>query len=325
MIRKIIIPTWQGHFLNAFSLVKSYENNVLDREKITLCFVTSNEEETRSLEKIIGSKYEIHDILSLIKKTNLNYTGDLYKETAVISNKHPYQAIKKLFALKTVEYDQALLMDCEANFIKKIKIGDLFDEYFSNPFVFYSKITNSLRNINDSSIRVIDPDNKVLQEEKNYWCFEYHGWFVEKNIFNSFFSHIEEVWKKDVLSVTKSPPTEFFEIISYYWFIKKFTDKNYKFISIEDSVTSIMKKYELFLNRFSNRHCGIIEFMMRALDEEIYEDLKTFIIKNNLKITRIENNFNLEIVKKIIRETDISIIACSEDYTKHSNILEFVK
>lgn len=315
MIRKIIIPTWEGHFLNAFSLVKSYKKNVLDKEKVTLCFITSDHEETKKLKNIVGCEYEIVDLLTLIKKNNTNNIDNLFKETAIISGKHPYQAIKKIFALKEIVYDEALLMDCEANFIKKQYLNNIFDDYFTNPFVYYSNITDSLKQINNSSIKIIDPELKYIKEDINHWCFEYHGWFIKKNIYNNFIDHIQNVWQKDILNVIKYPPMEFFEIISYYWYIKNIAKINYNFISIENSIKNNMVNDQVFLNKFSTRHCGIIEFIMRALDKETYSDIKNFISNNKLKFARIENSFDLNLVNKIINETEISIIACSQDYT----------
>ena len=129
--RCIIVPTWTGHFDQAVVLEDSYLKNT--DKTARLVFVCSDAEETNQLKKILTGDSNVYftDLEALIKKVDGTDVKP-YPKCAIISNKHPYQGIKKAYALSGIEYNQALLMDCEAKFLKSCSLNELFDDYFSD-------------------------------------------------------------------------------------------------------------------------------------------------------------------------------------------------
>lgn len=313
MIRKIIIPTWIGHFNNAKILAKSYEKYVIDKDKISLCFITSNNNESKLLREMIGENFEILDLQTLLLMANYKDGENLFKETAIISGKHPYQAIKKTVSLWLVDYDQCLLMDSEGCFIKETNLSELFDEYFENPFVFYSSLSNhkisNLHTITKNSIRVIGHDDNY-KDEFDMWCFEYQGWFIDKKLFLSFINHVQSLHGKNIIEVMKDPPTEFFEVISYYFFLRR-QNNNYRFLSCE---TEMKKTLQDDISSFFHTQNGMImiEFLLRGANENNFENICNFINKNNIKMLRIEPDFNIPLCERIIKKTNTSLLVCSE-------------
>ena len=236
--RCIIVPTWKGHFAQAVVLEDSYLKNT--DKAARLVFVCSDAEETRQLKKILSGDNNVHftDLEALIKNVD-GLDVKPYPKCARISNKHPYQGIKKAYALTGVEYKQALLMDCEAKFLKDCSLNELFDEYFSQKVVWYSGLVPNLRSINEAALISLPKEFRNNFTE-NSWLFEYQGWFFEKSLW---LDTVNEFKKNNstILNNFMSPPREVFEVVAYYQYLRKKCPE-YKFLSIEKEVRSFFTK-----------------------------------------------------------------------------------
>ena len=323
MIRKIIIPTWRGHFRNCAMLAESFNKYVHDKDTISLCFVASDEIETNELKSIIGGEFEITNLKTLM--LDAGYTGgnDICS-TKTINQKHPYQAIKKYVALWMIKYDQCLLMDSDSVFIKPTNLGDIFDEYFDDPFVFYSSIASMCRfnsnigqlisGITENSIDIIghNKDEELSIEEHGLWFFEYYGWFVDKKIFNSFVTHIENIHGKHPIDVMKYANNEFFEIIGYYFYIRRM-GCGHRFLDFEKELEKFVGSN---INNFYHTPSHMVgcEFLLYGVTEETSEAVCAFINHYKLRLLRLQNNFpRLSLSRSIAYKTNTNILASCTD------------
>ena len=78
--------------------------------------------ERSELKAFLGENpVQITDLETLFAQVEGPHPEKLYPKYAIVSGKHPYQGIKKMYALLALEYDQCLVMDSEAKFVKYIK------------------------------------------------------------------------------------------------------------------------------------------------------------------------------------------------------------
>lgn len=338
MKRIFLIPTWHGHFSKNIVFLKS----CIDFEiKIPIKFVVSDETEKINLTNLIKEldnceilNFEIVEIEKIIKKYKPEITLSdiedlklLHKKVPNIWNsKHPYQAIKKIYALRYFEYDQALLLDSECAFIKQTDVNELFDEYFENPKIFYTpheKVHQNLRFFTDAShkcLRWMDVDESI----KNMWVFENLYWMIDKTIFDDMICDIESNLKNDIYTEFSTNAGEIFDMIVYYAYIfinnKKY---NYKFLNYYDIMKEYMGlEFDNYISGKNHRLGGFLEFMFENLNEKSYEFLFKFI--ENYKIRFCRPDFcDINLYKKAVQNSKyLNLILCSENSPEIINFLK---
>ena len=316
--RCIIVPTWRGHFNQAIVLEESYIKNT--DKSARLVFVCSDKEETEELRKILSGNENVYftDLEYLIKKVD-GVDVKPYPQCAKISGKHPYQGIKKAYALTGIEYSQALLMDCEAKFLKSCLLDDLFDEYFNQKTIWYSNLVPNLRSVNEAALISL-PKEFRNNLTANAWLFEYQGWFFEKQLWLDAVNEIKKS-HSTILKNFMSPPREVFEIVAYYQFLHSRCSE-YRFLNIEEEIKKFFtkEKAESFLGKFNNRHCGILEFFFRGSSPDNVNDMIKFINHHKIRFARIEpvepsgysSTGDYALAWKIFNESNLCVLTCSE-------------
>jgi len=297
MKRVFIIPTWEGHFSKNITFLKScIKFNINTPVKI----VVSNEDEKLNLESLISEiplyeklDLEIVDIETIISKfkpeiklSDIEELKLIHQRVPTIFNsKHPYQAIKKLYALRYFDYDNALLLDSESAFVKETNMDELFDEYFSNPQIFYTPHDK----INPNLMMFTNASQKCLRwtdvgDVKNMWVFDNMYWMVDKSIFDDMLNDIESNLGVDIYTEFVNNPNEIFEMITYYSYIHINNEKyGYRFVNYYDTIKDYLKEFfDDYINEKSNRVGGAMEFMFSAVGEKNFDAIFKFI--NDYKV-----------------------------------------
>jgi hypothetical protein len=298
-LNKVIVSTYEPHFKFANMLAKSFERNVTGGG---LSFYVTNSDEKNKLRNIIGTEHEIFSFQDVCPKFD-----------SIRKSLQPYQAIKKAYALEYTDYDHAFLMDSDGFFHKPLDLNVMFQEHNKNPRVFYSNLDprtdHPLIHINSNSLGLIDPTLSNFGHRSHHWCFEYQGWFVEKTSYLLMLNEIESKYNRNYIEVMNQTPV-FFEIISYFWFMERY---GHQYVNIEESLQQHLgSKYDSFIAGFYPKTHGILETLLKGLNDTNYQEIKNFIDYNNIEVVRIQDDYNVDLCLKLIKESSIKITACSE-------------
>lgn len=337
MKRAFIIPTWEGHFDKNITFLKScIDYNIITPIKI----VVSNESEKISLQSMVENidcyenlDLEIIEIEKVINKFNpgikLSDIEDLklihLRAPNIFHPKHPYQAIKKIYALRYFDYDQAMLLDSECAFVKPTNADELFDEYFENPQIFYTPHENlhpNLRIFTNASQQCLRWANVELV--KDMWVFENLYWMVDKNIFNDMLNDIESNLGVDIYTEFVNNPGEIFDMIVYYSYIYINNERyNYQFVNFYTTIKKYLENSfdNYFLNK-SRRLGGALEFMFENVNKDNFKAIVDFI--NDYKIRFCRPDFcDLLLYKSAVKNSSyLNMILASE---KSTQLIDFLK
>jgi len=334
MKRLIVIPTWSGHFSHNRMFLENYKKYDVT---VPVKFIVSDEHEKIELEKLIedlreGLDVEIVQILTILKKYFENIDIDsienikkIYlRNSNITSYKHPYQAIKKIYSLRYFEYDQALLLDSESCLSKSTDVDTLFDEYFSDPYIFYSshyEINVGLRKFTNASQTCLRNEN--LSVVRDMWFFENFYWMIDKKIVEEFFIVTEKKLGRTIFEEFIDNPGEIFEVISYYSFIfLNNSSYNYRILNFPKIISSYLKENtDLYMRGKSHRLAGFLEFLFENVNRENYSQVLKFIDDYKIRFARPES-CDMSMYKKALKETEyLNLIVASESLPQ---ILKFV-
>ncbi|MFR1672400.1 MAG: hypothetical protein ACLSWI_05585 [Candidatus Gastranaerophilaceae bacterium] len=245
--RALLIPTFKGHFTHIIDLIKSMNTFILDKECIDIVFILSSPNEKIEFDELIlplkkGLNIHTYDIETILSDCGKNYTSEqLLKDLGRVS----YQTVKKLYPIHYLNYQQVLVFDSESIFLKKTNVNKMFDDYFKNPYIFYS--TNSEEEPNVISIAP-STNNSAYErifelyntEPDNMWCFEAFHWFYDKNIIDEIFEYFNNNLLERMLEIGYRYEVEYekvlFESFIYYLYIYKITKNNYRLINVRDEI-----------------------------------------------------------------------------------------
>jgi len=303
MIRIFIIPTWIGHFDKNLNFLQTCQKYSI---KIPIKFVVSNWEEELELQSRIGLSglgstldIQIISIDRVIQKFKPEITiGEIENIKTSINRfpyiwnpKHPYQGIKKIYALRYFEYDQAMLLDSECAFIKETDMEELFDEYFTSPYVFFTphnQLHPNLRIFTNAAQKCLRWSD--LSKAKDNWFFENLYWMVDKKIVVDMFETIEKEVGTDLYTEYTTNAGEIFEIITYYTYIYINNVKyRYNFLDFFEIIQRYLgDKYTEYTLPKSQRLGGFLEFMLENIDTTTYGSILRFIEDYRIRFCRPE-------------------------------------
>ena len=249
----IVIPTFQAHLGYVESFLKTYNSFVLDKEYIDICIILGTKEEQLAFNTIVQNltNYESLNIKTYcFDEILLNYNIQLSSANLLNKlGKFSYQTIKKLYAVHYLQYPKSLIIDSESLIVKKTKMKKLFDDYFANPYVFYSNISYKEKYFKKFL------DYKVLRNTcdfwgikfNNLWFFEAFHWFYDIKIINDIFNSCNNnLYNKiEQLIANKQDEREkaIFDCTIYYLFIYINNDKyKYQFVNILDEYKKLLSK-----------------------------------------------------------------------------------
>jgi len=315
--RGIILPTHRGHFPAVIQFLKSYHRYNVDVAPIPVHVITSDEDETYALSKLVpkGIPVAITSIRSLLADYGLPNAQAKSFSIKDFANKYSYQSIKKIVGVIVSGFEQSLVLDSECLLLRPTSLDSMFERYFSSPFLFHSPINHPfLDRINRASASVIgvaDPD--VLSR----WFFEYQGWFFERKAVNAFRQHVECVHGQDLFDVLVATP-DVFETISYNLFLythqKRFAA--YRFLPVEEVIqASLGNRSESYLCSYTGAH-GVIEHLLAGLTAENLEGLRHVVERFSLAMFRWEKSSyeHYWLVRRLLADCPtLTMLVCSEN------------
>jgi len=156
----VIVPSFNGHLDEFRRMITSYCNNVMDAHEVTVYAIV---EEAVMPEFQLLSNHCHHLNLEVVNfKALLGRVGHAETDEAALIGKVgmvTYQTFKKLYSLFDLEYDVAVVLDSESQFIRPMHLKLEIAEFLNKPFVLtfpISKPENGLQTLS------LDVSNQIL-------------------------------------------------------------------------------------------------------------------------------------------------------------------
>lgn len=353
MKRGIITPTFEPHFKFVLKYLDSAEKYITDPENITFYFTVSEGDVEKLSKLLVNYKNKLNiKVLcfdELLRKHNVPY-GD--KKLLLKYGKFSYQTLKKFYTMLESDCDQMLVLDSESMFINKTNINQMFDNFFSSPFItvcnldllskvgfFKSKVMENISIILDSGTeKSIDEKNSAYKKVELYnsnqssltdiWFLENFVWFYDKSILTKMFevlgnpfSIIDNLY---INSPVENREQGCFEICLYQGFIYKYNEEfNYEIIHTEELIndtfkdhTKLYQKYEKDYYSLWGGEFGFIEMAMALLTDKNYSLFAQSFKKYKFNIIRCDftNLNNYKAQKLFLDILSPNILAASQNH-----------
>ncbi|CAA9362241.1 MAG: hypothetical protein AVDCRST_MAG68-4540 [uncultured Gemmatimonadetes bacterium] len=321
MKRIVITPTFRPHFPFNREFLQSYGQNAADAHEVAVHFVVSRGElaELRALlEEFPALDVHAHAVEDLLQAAGYEAEAiELLREVG----KFAFQALKKLYALKVLPYDQALVLDSESLVLKPTRMGEVFDEYFADPTILYSELGHRAEGWFGSLSDLVTQNAAKLLDEPypDMYLLEYYGWFYDKRIVEDMFAAIPQ----ELLPAVRGRlgrDKHLFECILYYYFI--YTNRSrygYRFVSVNELLREYLgaEGYEEYIRNFKGHWeaVGIFEYVSKEVSERNLPDILRLFREKNLRFYRSEIlNRNERAQDALIEQSPITFLVSSENY-----------
>jgi len=322
MDRIIITPTFRPHFPFNRDFLASYAENASDASEVPIHFVVSRAELADLREMIddfpsvTAHAHAIEDILAAA-----GYEVEAAELLGSVG-KFAFQCLKKLYALKGLSYDQALILDSEALLLKPTRVADAFDEYYADPYVFYSDLNH--RNarwygelgdvVNTNAAKLLGVPYPKMH------LLEYYGWFYDKRLVTGMF----EALPADLLTAVRKLGRDkhIFECVLYYTYLFNNQDRHdHRFVSVNDLLKEYLGEsgYAEYIKNFTGHweQVGIFEFVSKEVTERNLPDLLRLFDEKRLRFYRSELvNHNERVQEALIADSPITFLVSSENYRR---------
>lgn len=333
--RVLIVPSYELHFTYARELMKSFVKNV-DDKKVYMYFILSNEKEKESFEKnLCDDRCKCLNIEWILAQYGMHYKSN---ELLSMLGRYSYQTIKKLYALRFIDYDQALVLDSESLFVKRANIDDMFDTYFSNPYVFYSEMPQNEHYHDWLDYKTSVNCAMLLKYEmKNEWYLEGFHWFYEKRIVKDLFTHFNDGLLKymmDFCQDKEGKDKAIFECVLYYTFIKNSKHNyGYRYINSKTELKSFLgeRTFRRLERKMNKSILPFLPFTIHAIEYAQVRDIKkfaSFYKDYGLTLARVgcaAHPIKPKVMKRIINDFDLDIIVSTEEINRIYSSIDFEK
>ena len=321
----ILTPTFVGHFQYLHNYLKSFRQNVTDKDKCVIFFII-NKDENGKLQKITSAYKDIDirilHLEDILQKYNINLSPE---ELLIKYGKFSFQAIKKFYGMLYLkQYQRFLVLDTESIWLNKTCMCDMFHKFFDeNPFIIYSNISKRLA-VSPSNKRVSEDINYIFGSQCDKWFVEQYVRFWDVNIlqdlfdrYGSCFEIVDKIYKKE----NNTPPQiGLFESVLYDQFVYENNQKyNYRLIDLDQACENSLSADVLFRYRKNmaaiwKGSCGLLESSSVLFDKDNYQGFARVFAKNNLNIIRIETEMQNYIwQKKFLEIVKPNILTCSQE------------
>jgi FkbM family methyltransferase len=321
----IVIPTHVGHLEQVELFLKTYNKYSFDKEVIEINLIISENEKnifTPLKNKISNNvKLEIISLKEVIYKVEKIIIDDtkLLKEIG----KFNFQALKKIYGAIFADADTILILDSEALIIRDICFSEIFDNYTSKPFVFYSPYFG-MKFQEDVTYLISD----ILNVKKeNKWFLETQYWFFQGDILKSLKEHVNRITGESIFTLfCKNKPI--FPEIFYYLFAFNFHNNRFKFINTEDLVRDFLP-FEEYLKYKSAMGENTFEYFSWGLNNSNYNYFSKILDKYQIQFFKYDDRYqikdNYEAQKALINENEnIKLIPCrvvSKEFYINENLV----
>ncbi|EKN6367541.1 TPA: hypothetical protein ACHYPN_003350 [Yersinia enterocolitica] len=314
----LITPTYRGHF----DFIKKYLsslNKFSKGEKIPI-YLTVEEDDVFDLEEI-ASNYKNIDVRVLSFEMILS-RFDIRKSTSQlleIMGRFSYQTLKKLYTILYINESKSLIVDSESMMIRDYELSKLFDEYFRNPFISYSKLSERKFNATFTK-NVIQNSNFLLKEDDDAFFLENFIWFYDKKIVKDLCDFIGTPYEM-VMLLEKNKKTNLFEIQIYHHFIYANKEKyGYKSINVTHELKNALSKegFDSYMKKFYGLYkgnCGILERVGSCVSKENINDLSDLFHKLKFNIIRSEYSSGMKYHSLLIRKINPVMLCASQEHS----------
>jgi len=322
MKRSIITPTFRPHFPFNRDWLASLDANAEDLDEVDVHLIVTRSE-LADMRALLAEwprvRAQAHAFEDLLAESGYDVDAtDLLREVG----KFAFQCLKKLFALKHLDYDQALIIDSESLLLKPVRLGDAFDDYFSDPYVCYSTLEHRNQNWHGHLGDTVNRNGGKLLglPSPKMHLLEYYGWFYDKRIVGEMFAALPT----DLLAAVRrlGQDKSIFECVLYYTFIFNMDGRfGYRFDSVNDLLRDYLgvAGYEAYLADFSGpwEQVGIFEFVSKEVSESNLEQLTRLFNDRAFRFYRSEIvNRNERVQEQLIEATPICFLVSSENYRR---------
>lgn len=321
--RILITPTFRPHFGFNQDFLRSYDQHVADAASVPVHFVVSREE-LADLRALLAEfprlDLQAHAVEDLLAQAGHAVDGPTLLEEV---GKFAFQSLKKLYALRVLDHDQALILDSESLVLKPIRVGELFDEYFADPVVYWSGLEHRVDSWYGSLSDVVTANAGVLLDVPypRMYLLEYYGWFYDKRHVDGLFAELGG----DLLSAVRTKlgrQKAVFEMVLYYAYLAKDPHRHgYRFVSVNDLLREYLGQdgYARYLRNFSGpwEAVGIFEFLSKEVSEANLDALQRMFRDHRLRFYRCELlNGNQPAQDALLDGSDVVVLASSEHYKR---------
>lgn len=321
----IITPTYKGHFPFIKKYLKTYVHFVEDAHEVPVFFIISKNE-SNEFQKLISP---------FIKKANLQvlYFEDILSKYGINDDsdtllkkygRYSFQTLKKMYAIKFIDANHFLILDSESMWIKPTNMSQVFNRYFSSPFVIYS--SNKDRKPSQFMKKMADNVGSVLNQKIDFWAIESNMWFIDKKIYKDMESILGSPldWTEISLKTGTSKIQEengLMEALLYQsWLVINAEKYKYKKVNAYDFMQIYCSQnevdcYTAGIDRCYPAGVGLFEDLLIGAYDEIENNIINIIKNLGLTIVRCDFSdfFNYKRQKRIVYNTDIHILACSQN------------
>jgi len=321
----IITPTFQPHFKYIDKYLESYNKFVSDKSEIEIIF-TISKDENKAFQKILTKykdvTYKVVYFEDLLKKFNIPDSPD---ELLNKYKKFTFQTLKKFYTMLDSDAEYFLVLDSESMWIKETKMVELFDNYYKEPFLTYSSLSNR-NSISSFTMNVIKNTNYLLNKDCDKWFLENFVWFYSKNILKDLFNELgapillaDKIYNLNDYDKRESG---IFEIVLYQNYLYNNNQRyNYKLINADELLSQKLSTddYKSYINNYHKTlqgNFGILEQSMLFLTTSNYKLIADVFKQNNFNIIRCDhtNLDNFALQKAFLGIAQPNILAASQDH-----------
>lgn len=323
MKRILITPTFRPHFPFNREFLQSYAAHVGDAADFPVHFIATRDE-ADDLRAIVA-EFPALDLHVHAFEDLLEASGHRDEPLALLREfgKFTYQSLKKLYALKHLPFDQALLLDSEALVLKPVRMAAVFDEYYADPFVLYSDFSNRgdawFHGLSNAAVRNAA---KLLRiPYPKMYFMEYYGWFYEKGLIQDVFAALKEDLLPAVRARLGEDPRLFENQLIYSLLLANPGRYPYRLESVNTLLLEYLGEelYADYMRHFEGGASlmGVFEMASLPLNRRNLPALVRLFSDRRFLFFRFDlRNLNEDVQRELVEQTPITFLVSSEGYRR---------
>lgn len=321
----IITPTYAGHFHFIPSYLRSYETYVSDRAEYPVYFTISREERAafEALIRPFAGRLDLRVVLleDLLEEADVPFPAERLLNRY---GRFSFQTLKKLYTMLFCGAERFLVLDSESMWIRPTRMRELFEGYFSAPFLSFSPIDPARR---DPFLReAVSNIDDLIGCGRERWFLEHFVWFYRRDILEDL---VREAGTPIEMAERVHQRTQFralrpgvLEILLYHGYLYRNRDRyDCRAVDIEEQCRRFLPEEEFgrYVSRFYqyfHGHNGLTEQAMMLLTPENVRPLADLFIANRIQILRCEATTyeNYPLQREFIARVRPAILAASQNH-----------
>lgn len=314
----LVTPTYVGHLCFIDNYLKSL--SVYLEDKNLPIYLTIEEKDVSSLLDIT-QRYPNLNIKILAFEELLEANGVFDKPEDILKKygRFSYQSLKKFYTLLSIDERYSLIVDSESMLVKKCDLFRIFQEYFEDPFVSYTLLSD--RRTTDIFLEnIVANSSLLLEDDRDAFYLENFVWFYDKKIVEELFQKIGQPIDL-VQKLFEMGKKDLFEIQLYHQFIDINSQKyGYRINNIykllkenlsKDAFLQYLDKYYLIYKG----NCGLVERVGSCVSRSNFKQISNLLKALNFNIIRSECHKDIVMNNKTIQRIAPCMLSASQDHS----------